>query len=67
MQVYAAALLYSGGTVSGPYKDDNVWRTENKDYIRAFSSSTGVLVPQKYYRMFVETYFPTIVSVSAAL
>ena len=72
MQVYAACFLYSGGNVSNPYRDIKVWNYTttygvNLDYIYAFNSSTGVQIPQKCYRMFVENYFPTIVSVTGQL
>lgn len=70
MNIFFAGFLYNGGEASSPYKDIDVWNDRDVygshiPYIYAFHSSTGADVPQVYYRMFLESYVPSIEVIGA--
>ena len=65
MNISFAGFLYEGGNVSNSYRSNNIWRYldaygHDIPYIYAFSNSTGGMIPQMYYRMFLESYIPSL-------
>jgi len=64
MNIFFAAFVFDGGTVSNPYRNNNIWNDGGLNYVRAFTTSTGGDYAQIYYRMFLEAYTPVIESIS---
>jgi len=60
----AAGFLSSGGTAQTSYTNDNIWRKGGDSSAAPMKTSTGIAEPSMYYRMFLNSFAPTLSAVS---